>query len=209
MTNNELQQIKDPRERFCMTRKEIVGDSCKKVSEKSRIYRAYLERVKDMESRYSVEELATNYNYQRYTSTLYHLPNPSIRECALDCLEWIGYQKEDKGTQYLATLITIFYHEKKLYHRKDFPDKSYWNLDDWNNEHYGMMGAPKKRVIYDILEANSHNTDLSCPFEETVYEIADYSLGARKYDESTRECVGYVDLLYQNASYQKGTKYKR
>ena len=71
-----------------------------------------------------------------------------------------------------------------------------------------MMGAPKERVIYDILAANSHNPDLSCPFEETVYEIAD-SLGARKYDESTRECVGYVDLLHQNASYQKGTKYKR
>lgn len=208
MTNNELQQIKDPRERFCMTRKEIVGDSCKKIAEKSRIYRAYLERVKYMESRYSAEELETNYDYRRCTATLYHLQNPSIRERALDSLEWIGYQKEDKGTQYLATLITIFYHERKLYHRKDFPDKRYWDLEDWNNEHYGMMGAPKERVIYEILEANSHNPDLCCPFEETVYRITD-SLGAIKYDENTRNCRGYEDLLSKNAGYQKCTKYRR
>lgn len=194
-----LQEIHDEHRTFCLTGKEFAEKSYKESEKNASIHNINISKDD------SRGKLWEERGYQRYIESL-QSQESSIIERALNGLEFAGYDKTDRGTQYLAALITIFYHEKDFYHGKDFRDKSYWNLEDWDNEHYGMMGVPKEREIYDILTANSHNPDLSCPFEETVYQIAD-SLGSRKYDESKRESVGYVDLLHKRQSTKKNNRH--
>lgn len=153
MTNNELMQIKDDKERFAMTRKEVIGESCKDVT-KRRI---------------------------------------SIRKSVLENLENDGFNIEDLGTQYLASLITLLYHERKLYRRKNIKGKAkYWNLADWNNEHFGMLGSTKENVINAILNSISTNTIEGGPIDELVYEIADNTIYHYNRDERR---VRYEKLL--------------
>lgn len=199
MMTKALQEIQNEHRNFCLTGKEFAEKSYKESEKNASIYNITISKD---DSRGKLWEES---GYKRYIESLQQQES-SIIERALESLEFAGYDKMDRGTQYLAALITIFYHEKDFYHGKDLPDKSYWNLEDWNNEHYGMMGVPKEKVIYDILTANSHNPDLSCPFEETVYQIAD-SLGTKKYDESKAQSVGYVDLLHEKAIYQKNNRH--
>lgn len=153
MTNNELMQIKDYKERFAMTRKEVIGESCRDVVERQ----------------------------------------VSIRKCALDYLENDGFNIEDQGTQYLASLITLLYHERKLYRRKDIKDKAYyWNLNDWNNEHFGMLGNTKENVINAILSSIGTNDMENGPIDELVYEMADSII--YRYNRDERR-VRYEKLL--------------
>ena len=174
MENNELAKIKDKKEKFYMLRKEIVGNSCKEVSKQVLEYRNFLEKYPD---------------YKRYD-----LKNPSIRKRVLDDLEWDGFFLKDKGTQYLASLITIFFHERKLYRRGDICDKSYWDLSDFSNEHYGMLGNSKSNVIREILKAIRNSEIENGPIEEVVYTIAD-SIGYYGRDRDDRKRVPYVKLL--------------
>ena len=97
--------------------------------------------------------------------------NYQVRSQALEELKWSGFDVQNIGTQYLATLITIFFHERKLY---SMSDKSfYWNLADRQNEHYKMLGTKPKQVIKSINEVVKENIDEEGPVEDIVYELAD------------------------------------
>jgi len=152
MTNNELNQIKDPKEKFYTLRKELIGDSCKEVKER----------------------------------------NIKIREFVLEILEDDGFKLENPGTQYLATLITLYYHERKMFRRGDIQDKSYWDLTINSNEHYNMLGNTSENAINLIDSAISENKRDSGPLEEIVYDIADYT--CYRYNIDDRR-VRYADVL--------------
>lgn len=119
--------------------------------------------------------------------------NINIRKEVLEVLEEDGFNLNEQGTQYLASLITIFYHERKMYRRKDIEDKSYWNLDDWFNEHYGMLGNEKERVVNAILSSIGKNEIESGPIDDLVYDIADSMIHRYNRDDERRE--RYTKLL--------------
>ena len=119
--------------------------------------------------------------------------NINIRKEVLEVLEEDGFNLNQQGTQYLASLITIFYHERKMYRRKDIEDKSYWNLDDWFNEHYGMLGNEKERVVNAILSSIGKNEIESGPIDDLVYDIADSMIHRYNRDDERRE--RYTKLL--------------
>lgn len=119
--------------------------------------------------------------------------NINIRKEVLEVLEEDGFNLNEQGTQYLASLITIFYHERKMYRRKDIEDKSYWNLDDWSNEHYGMLGNEKERVVNAILSSIGKNEIESGPIDDLVYDIADSMIHRYNRDDERRE--RYTKLL--------------
>ena len=45
---------------------------------------------------------------------------------------------------------------ESFYKRSDV-DNSYWDLSDYNNEHYRMLGLPREKVIRDILNTMFDN----------------------------------------------------
>jgi len=119
--------------------------------------------------------------------------NINIRKEVLEVLEEDGFNLNEQGTQYLASLITIFYHERKMYRRKDIEDKSYWNLDNWSNEHFGMLGNEKERVVNAILSSIGKNEIESGPIDDLVYDIADSMIHRYNRDDERRE--RYTKLL--------------
>ena len=119
--------------------------------------------------------------------------NINIRKEVLEVLEEDGFNLNEQGTQYLASLITIFYHERKMYRRKDIEDKSYWNLDNWSNEHFGMLGNEKERVVNAILSSIGKNEIESGPIDDLVYDIADSMIYRYNRDDERRE--RYTKLL--------------
>jgi len=97
----------------------------------------------------------------------------NVRKFVLNTLELDGFKKGDKGTEYLATLITILYHERKMLEYMD--DRSYWDLSDLLNEHYSMLGDTKENVISIINKSINKNELDDGPLENIAYQIADYT----------------------------------
>ena len=192
------------REQFAELRKEVVGASCKETYKKVEEYNKIKSWVQYMEEKYPKEVLFSRYDYREAKEYLYHTQQPSIRKRFLDDLEWAGLNKEDAGTKHIATIATIFFHERKLYQSKDISDRSYWNLSDFNNEHYGMLGLPKEQVVCDILDVMSKNDDIHSSHEELIYEMAD-SLGVYGYDRDEEELKPYSDM--PKRAIQKELKY--
>lgn len=124
----------------------------------------------------------------------------NIRQHILQTLKGDGFDINHQGTQYLASLITLYFHERRLY-RKYGERKNcegYWNLNDWDNEHYGMLGNTKENVVYSILSAIGKNDMENGPIDELVYEIADSYI--RSYDreeilDSEEKPIEYSKML--------------
>lgn len=177
MTNNEIQQLikgKNEKERFYILRRELVRNSCNEIKKKSEMYKNYIKKYPDND---------------------YMVINPSIRTRALNILEDDGYLKEDKGTQYLASLITLLFHERKLYRRRDIEDNGYFDLSLKNNEHYSMLGDKPNKVREEIHKAMEHAKDYYTPIDELVYIITDNIMHLYKEDGSEK-----------NNSYSKNIK---
>lgn len=191
MINNELEQIQAQKRRFAMLRKRIIGQSSKEIMAKLMEYREKEEEVKRIERENTPESLNGHYLYKKWKCELD--VTPSIRENALEALEWAGFNKDDAGTQYIATLATIFFHERELYRRED-TDKSYWDLSDCDNVHYGMLGLPKQKVIADILTVMDKNAYASRSHETLIYNLAD-DLEYYCSDHDAEKRKPYTDML--------------
>ena len=152
MENERILNIKEQRRKFCMLRKEVIRESCMEI--KKQITESKMHLVKFPNDKCIVR-------------------NPSVRIMVLDYLKSFGYDLNDKGTEYLATLITIFFHERKLYQQKDIEDKSYWNLKDFSNEHYQMLGDNPDNVINHISNSIDKNEYEDGSIAEVVYTLAD------------------------------------
>ncbi len=196
------------REQFAEFRKEVVGASCKEVYKKTEEYNKVKSWVQYMEGKYPKEDLSSRYDYREAKNYLYHVQRPSIRQRFLDDLEWTGFNKEDAGTKHIATIATIFFHERKLYQSKDIRDRSYWNLSDFDNEHYGMLGLPKEQVVCDILDVMSKNDDIHSSHEELIYEMVD-SLGVYGYDRDEEDSKPYSDMSKRALQKKRDYKYNR
>lgn len=178
---------------FADLRKEVVGASCKEVYKKAEEYNKVKSWVEYMEDKYPKEELSSRYDYREAKNYLYHVQKPSIRQRLLDDLEWAGFNKEDAGTKHIATIATLFFHERKLYQSKFITDKSYWDLSDFDNEHYKMLGLPKEQVVCDILDVMSKNNDIHCSHETLIYGMAD-KYGVYGYDRDEEDIKPYSDM---------------
>lgn len=124
----------------------------------------------------------------------------SARRDALRRLENDGFNIKDEGTQYLASIIAIYFHERKLYERcKDREAyKGYWDLSDLSNKHYGMLGHNPERVIQEIYKAIGKNDIEDGPIDEMIYEITDNMIHSYDRDDvidNDKEFISYTKIL--------------
>lgn len=173
MENERILNIKEQRRKFCMLRKEVIRESC-------------------MEIKKQITEREMHLN--KFPNDKCIVRNPSVRILVLDYLKSFGYDLNDKGTEYLATLITIFFHERKLYQQKNIDDKSYWNLKDFSNEHYQMLGDNPDNVIKQISNSINKNEYEDGSIAEVVYTLADI-VGVYGKDRKDKERVPYSRML--------------
>lgn len=99
--------------------------------------------------------------------------NLSIRDMFLNHISQSdGFDINDLGTQYLASLMTMLYHERRLYYTAR--DTSYFDLNDENNKHYSMFGINSKTFIDEINKSIEKNPKDDGPIDELVYDVVNY-----------------------------------
>ena len=145
MKNNQIKE-------FYILRSELVKNSCKETLKKSNEYQKYIEK---------------------HSEDKHILINPSIRQRVLEDLEADDFIMDEKGTQYLATLITMYYHERKLFRRKDIEAKGYFDLSLKNNAHYSMLGTTPIKAKEEMNKSIEHSNAGFITIEELAYETAD------------------------------------
>lgn len=112
--------------------------------------------------------------------------NPDINIKIDNMLEENGFDLAEEGTKYLSRLIEILYHERSLYyeHGNKF---DYFNLDDYSNIHYEMLGVTKEQVIYQIISSIVTNElEIGYPISKIVYECVD-NLGYHSIDRDNKK----------------------
>lgn len=100
----------------------------------------------------------------------------SIRQMFLDHISKSdGFDENDLGTQYLASLMAILYHERRLYYADyNYDFRSYYDLSDENNKHFSMFGVDKDTFIDEINKSIEKNPYDDGPLNELVYDVVDY-----------------------------------
>lgn len=138
-------------EYFYNLRNKLVGESCKELKQAKERYKTII---------------ANNPN-NKY---LYY--NPNIRDRILDDLSYNGYNINDKGVQYLASLIMLYIHERKLFRLDE--ENNYWDLDLENNKHYSMLGENPDKLRKAIEKSIQNNEEEYSKLSQIVYETADH-----------------------------------
>ena len=62
-----------------------------------------------------------------------------------------------------------------------------------------MLGLPKEKVIYDILNTNK---DFSCPYDLLIYDMVD-KLGYYGFDLNDEKRKAYSDIYYKKKTFTK------
>ena len=162
-------------EKYKKLRKEIIGNSCNELKYAKERYKKIIEN---------------NPN----NKFLYY--NPNLRDRILEDLSIYGYNPNDKGVQYLASLILIYIHERKLFRKQDIVPIEYWDLNKSNNEHFKMLGNKPKEVKNEIDKCIKNNKKEYSSLAQIVYEIADY-YGFFRLDRGDPEKKSYtLTLIY-------------
>lgn len=124
------------------------------------------------------------------------ISNPNILTMIEDMLESDAFDLTNSGTQYLKCLIEILYHERELYYADVSKEQEkikvdYFNLADFSNVHYKMLGVPKEKAITDMI-LTIYNNEYECGYSisDVVYRFTD-------------------NLIYCNSNDRKNVKRKR
>ena len=161
----EMEELKD----FIDLRKEYVEESMKEEKEQIEKYNQIQKWIDMMEDQCTEEELSHSDTYQ---ATIYQMNNKKepIEENVLNDLKNAGYDIELKGTKLIADLITMFYHERKLFGlmNNNIYYNRFWNLDNNDNVHYKMLGLDSEEAILQMQESIDNNS-----ISNIVYNIAD------------------------------------
>ncbi len=186
MENTDIKKLidgKTTKEKLYILRDILVKESCEEVRKNSKIYQKFNERHPELKEDHI-------------------LVNPSVRQRTLEDLEEEGFNLKDKGTQYLATLITIYFHERKLFRIKNFTNQAYFdktilryfNLNRKDNEHYSMLGTTKEKAVKEMNNAIAKSNNPNTTIEEIVYDIADYYITKHREDGDEKN-VSYTKNL--------------
>lgn len=161
----EMEELKD----FIDLRKEYVEESMKEEKEQIEKYNQIQKWIDMMEDQCTEEELSHSDTYQ---ATIYQMNNKKepIEENVLNDLKNAGYDIELNGTKLIADLITMFYHERKLFGlmNNNIYYNRFWNLDNNDNVHYKMLGLDSEEAILQMQESIDNNS-----ISNIVYNIAD------------------------------------
>ena len=166
--------------------KNFDSDYYNYVSNRDRIYE-FLEKRNDVVKKSIISNLKEVRNYQYYlekypdrvSNGVIYLDdcvmlNPSVDDYINDSLESDGFDINNEGVIYLAKLICILYHERKLYYDCCDDPFNYWNLDNFSNIHYEMLGGNRNKVIHSIISSfvkNDLTGDLA--ISDYVYSFVD------------------------------------
>lgn len=118
----------------------------------------------------------------------------NIKEEVLNVLKEEGFNIEESGTRYLASLIALLFHERKLYQRLHDRQsyQNYWNLNDEKNEHYHMLGDNSRQVIKAMKESLKTSKRDSEMISSLIFRITDEIV--KNYDKD-KEMIGYIKIL--------------
>ena len=182
----ELEELND----FLNLRKNYVEESLKEEEAEIEKYKQ-IQKWKDMmEEQCTEEELSYSDTYQ---ATIYQMANKKvpIKENVLNDLNNAGYDIELKGTKLIADLITMFYHERKLFSmmKNNIYYNRFWNLDNNDNVHYKMLGLDSEEAILQMQESIDNNT-----ISSIVYPIVDKYINNNSNEISYTKTFAMKDL---------------
>lgn len=182
----EIEDLKD----FINLRKDYVEESLKEEAAEIEKYKQ-IQKWKDMmEEQCTEEELSYSDTYQ---ATIYQMANKKvpIKENVLNDLNNDGYNIELNGTKLIADLITMFYHERKLFDmmKNNIYYNRFWNLDNNDNVHYKMLGLDSEEAILQMQESIDNNT-----ISSIVYPIVDKYINNNSNEISYTKTFAMKDL---------------
>lgn len=111
----------------------------------------------------------------------------SISLVALDLLEELGFDRMAKGTDYLAEIIEILYHERKIFDGNN----SFFDFNDKRNNHYSFANEYFEcglKNLHKAIEeeiAKSYVSDSS--MNDIVYNVANDLIS--QYDRCCRKLI--------------------
>lgn len=128
--------------------------------EKKKMHRALYENKKILES---IKEFNKRYRVSVRKMILNHISQSD------------GFDENDLGTQYLASLMAVLFHERRMYYL-DYKDRGteYYDLSNEDNEHFGMFGVSKDKFLSEINKSIEKNDFEEGPLDELVYDVVDY-----------------------------------
>lgn len=96
----------------------------------------------------------------------------NIKNMALDLLEERGFERTNNGTEYLSEIITMLYHERKVFKSKS----AYNDFDDHENLHYpfiadGHDGVDRLDIYIGIYNSIKNSYLLGDSRNDVIYEV--------------------------------------
>lgn len=99
---------------------------------------------------------------------------------------------EEKGTSYLDRLVRILYDEIDFYNSNNDNTFDYWNLDDYSNIHYKLMGVKSEEAIYEIIKSiNNSPVTYGASISEVAFDLVDKLI---KRDLKNKKESGYKKM---------------
>lgn len=99
---------------------------------------------------------------------------------------------EEKGTSYLDRLIRILYDELEFYNTYKGDNFDYWNLDDYSNIHYELLGVKSEEAIYEMIKSiNDSPVTYGKKISEVVYDSVSDVV---KRDMKVKEKLSYKKM---------------
>lgn len=186
----ELVELED-KKKFEEIRKDYVEEAIKEEQDELEKRNQVQKFINMMESQCSEEELSHS---DTYLYSIQHIKTlgQTIKNKVSKELNSNGFNLEEKGTNYLINLITMFYQERKLFNERLYSDyyRDFWDLSDENNVHYRLLGNNPEEVRLSIEESinNSYyNNDIS----KLVYTTAD-KFG---YNKDNSDKISYMEVF--------------
>ena len=107
--------------------------------------------------------------------------------------ESLGFDVNDLGTQYLASLMSVLYHERRLFYKNYRNNNtSYYDLSDENNKHFSMFGVDKDKFVEEINKSIDKNPHDDGPLDELVYDVVDYFVYVYGMDDQVKKRYGLM-----------------
>ncbi len=114
----------------------------------------------------------------------------AIGQVALDLLEGLGFERENRGTIFLSSIIENLYHERKIFNQ----DNKFFDFNDRNNNHYIFLKEYYECSLVVILKAIREEIAKSFLSDKSLNDII-YSV--------TNDIISQYDRCQEQLIYEK------
>ncbi len=148
------------------------------------------------------KELLSDFYVRRYNEIIKSISEAeslkiNIHQAILRLLMELGFDVNYLGTKYLATLIEMIYHERRIFDG----DKKFFNFDAENNAHYCFVNELYNSSLADITNYINESVTRSYVGDKSLNSII-YSIVndvIRQYDKGAKSLVITQESAYKRS----------